>query len=160
MDSQQLDQILQQLKDIHFPNKISQWPPAPIYYIILGFIILTALAYIFYKKRQEKLRAKKFALNELKRIRTILRSESANYNYAIQSLSALLRQCALTAYPRQDVASLHGHDWLNFLDKVGRTNLFTTGIGKVLTTGPFQKDFTDFPEELIIISQKWIEKAL
>ena len=44
-------------------------------------------------------------------------------------MATLLQRAALTAYPREAVASLTGPAWLAFLDRTGRTTAFTTGPG-------------------------------
>ena len=58
------------------------------------------------------------------------------------SLATLVRRTALAAFPRQDVASLHGKDWLDFLDKSYGGTAFTTGPGRDLATAPYRQEQT------------------
>ena len=46
----------------------------------------------------------------------------------LRSLSQLLRRSALTFYTNEQVASLHGTAWLDFLDKTGKTKEFTQDL--------------------------------
>ncbi|MES0882116.1 DUF4381 domain-containing protein [Roseibium sp. SCP14] len=54
-------------------------------------------------------------------------------------LSNLIRRTALTAYPRSSVASLHGSDWLEFLDKTYGGKEFTNGAGQALASAPYRE---------------------
>ncbi len=158
MDNEKLAQALAQLKDIHLPNEISKYPPAPIYFILFFSAAFIFVSIFFYKRYQSKTKNKKYALKQLKEIKLLtLMGDDLN---AIQDLSILLRQVALTAFPRENIASLNGADWLEFLDSISSTTEFTNGSGQILATAPFQKQFDDFPEKLIKISERLIKKNL
>ena len=51
----------------------------------------------------------------------------------------LLRRTALSAYARQDVAALHGPDWLAFLDQAYGGTGFSNGPGKAVAEAPYKK---------------------
>ncbi|MBN8184696.1 DUF4381 domain-containing protein [Roseibium aggregatum] len=55
----------------------------------------------------------------------------------IAGIAALVRRTALVAYPRRDVAPLHGYDWLVFLDRTYGSTDFTSGVGQVLAHAPY-----------------------
>ena len=74
-----------------------------------------------------------------------------------------LKVTALQAYPRQDVASLSGENWLAFLDKQYAGTAFSEGIGRKLLAVAYlpqeqwqlsEKD----SEALIRMSRLWISK--
>jgi len=50
----------------------------------------------------------------------------------------ILRRTALAAYPRSDVAGLHGEEWLAFLDASYRGSQFRSGVGRVLATAAYR----------------------
>jgi uncharacterized protein DUF4381 len=52
-------------------------------------------------------------------------------------LAILLRRTALAAYPRKDVASLQGPDWLTFLDGSYQGSAFSGDAGKALVAAPY-----------------------
>lgn len=56
-----------------------------------------------------------------------------------QRLAELLRRTALSAYARQDVAALHGPDWLAFLDRAYGGTAFSNGPGKAVAEAPYKK---------------------
>lgn len=55
-----------------------------------------------------------------------------------EKLAELVRKTALTAYPRQEVASLYGEDWLEFLDASYKGSQFREGPGRFLASAPYQ----------------------
>lgn len=106
---------LSQLKDIHLPEAVSQWPPSLAWWLaslcsLLAIIIGFFLIYKVIIKGKFKRSAKKeFAALQ-------------NAQATIQELSFFLKRVALSCYPREQVASLHGLTWLNFLDSAANTN--------------------------------------
>ncbi len=56
------------------------------------------------------------------------------------SVAAVLRRCALVAYPRDEIAALSGADWLAFLDKTEGGTAFSAGPGQVLATAPYREE--------------------
>lgn len=148
------------LKDIHFPDAVSWWPPAPGYWLIL-LIILLFLA-IFFGLREYRLRyrIKRAALKELTRI-------TANFETALDNkklvteISALLRRAAISSYPRSDCASLTGNNWIQWLDSqfTPRSVNFSEGPGYLLTDFSYSKSqHADDIQQLIVISRQWLQQ--
>lgn len=54
-----------------------------------------------------------------------------------KAIAVILRRTALAAFPRAQVASLSGSDWLAFLDRSAGTDDFSRGAGKILATAPY-----------------------
>jgi hypothetical protein len=54
------------------------------------------------------------------------------------AVSEILRRAALVAYGRPRVASLHGAEWLAFLDRTGGG--FASGPGTALAVAPWRSD--------------------
>ncbi|NIZ63039.1 DUF4381 domain-containing protein [Sedimentitalea sp. CY04] len=69
-------------------------------------------------------------------------------------ISVLLRRTALAAYPRGQVASLHGDNWLRFLDAHFPGEGFSTGPGQVLATAPWRPVAAD--PALTALARDWI----
>ena len=106
---------LDQLRDIHLPDQIDQFPFAPGWWILLALLLIT-LAYFLYRlyQRQRALRLLKPAKKEIAELRS-LQQEQLNA-HSIAKLSALLKRVCLLYFPRKSVASLNGHNWLHFLN--------------------------------------------
>ncbi|MBL4826389.1 MAG: DUF4381 domain-containing protein [Spongiibacteraceae bacterium] len=146
---------LAQLRDIHLPNAISAWPPAPGWWI-LALIILTLLsgAIVFFYKRYQKNRYRRLALAALDQL-----NQNDNYPIFLQNLNALLKQTALAAKPTNNIASLSGKQWLEFLDKSSNTHDFSEGVGAVLLDGPYKPTPpTKNINQLQELSKRWIKR--
>ena len=118
---------LQNLNDIVVPPSAPWWPLAPGWYVAGGILVLLLLwrIYIFWEASRRN-RYRRVALKELSVIRT--ERDAA----ALRRLPALLKRTALSVWPREEVASLSGPAWHDFLDRTAQTKLFTGGAGQVL----------------------------
>jgi len=107
---------LDQLRDIHLPEPIDQFPYAPGWWILLA-IILMGVGYYLYRvyKYQRAIQLLKPAKAEIAELRT-LKDNQLNA-HSIAKLSALLKRICLIYFPRNLVASLNGKTWLEFLNK-------------------------------------------
>jgi hypothetical protein len=65
----------------------------------------------------------------------------------------------LSAFPRQEVASLTGDAWLEFLDRTGGTTSFSRGPGRVLGGGQYGVDALKESEipALLHAAGSWIQ---
>lgn len=154
------------LQDIHLPAAADIWPLAIGWWILLalivfivGWLVIKLLHRAKVKKQQAKILAK-FTVLE-KKLR-------ANPNNAIiAELNTLLRQLAITYYPRAEIASLTGADWLEFLDKSGNTHDFSRGAGRILIEAPYKKDNLKDKQienlninELLPLIRSWTKKIV
>jgi len=157
-------QVLQ-LQDIHLPEGASFWPLALGWWLLLAvlmilatWLVLTALK----KQRQRKYRAKIFAKFNI--LEKQLKSKPSNA--VIAEINTLLRQLAITYYPRAKIASLTGGDWLHFLDKSGDTQGFSRGAGRILIEAPYvaespTKQIENLNvKEFIPLVRAWVKKVV
>ena len=75
-------------------------------------------------------------------------------------LSRLIRRLALMRFPRQEIASLTGHDWLRFLDSSGGNGQFSRGPGRVLAQGPYMRTLPEPVDgrALTRLVRHWIQR--
>ncbi len=120
---------LDRLHDLIAPAPVPWWPPAPGWRWLLVFtgLLLLALAVKGFLRRQRN-RYRREALAELGRIERRL-CDSGERAAALLALAELLKRTALTAFPREQVARLHGKEWFAFLDGTGETPAFSAGLG-------------------------------
>ena len=151
---------LAQLKDIQLPDPVSFWPLAPGWWfltaVIIGIITFAIWKLIQQQRRQQY---RQTASQLLTQAKIVLTNDNDVKTY-LQTLAAILRRTALTAYSDQSVEPLQGDAWLKFLDskiqkKMGnKVNLsFITGPAKKIISLPYQ-DLTHQnidPDELTAI---------
>ncbi|WP_419419667.1 DUF4381 domain-containing protein [Legionella sp. D16C41] len=131
------DPVLAKLHDIHLPNPIGWWPLAPGWYILIGLIIiivslLITIAYRYYKygraKRQAYQLLAKYEQDYL---------QNSDTSTTCAKVSELLRRVALAYFPRQEVASLQGEAWINFLNNSSKDINFNA-VRQYLLEMPYQ----------------------
>ena len=147
------------LKDIHLPSPVSFWPPAPGWWI-LAVLLITSLFFggVWFFRRYKKRKPKTEALRILKDLQ-ILYQNSQDEVASLRNLSNLLRRTALTFYDNDEVASLQGSSWLEFLDKTGKTKECSQGAGKVLGNEVFQQKVNPDMNALFPLVKKWISSS-
>ena len=99
------------LEDIIEPEQISQLPIAVGWWLLLCLVVtvMTALTiFVFHSRRKNQ--AKRAFQKELSLIQT-------NDPQASVQIAQLLKQLALSYFPRQKVAGLHGSTWVAFLNQ-------------------------------------------
>jgi len=99
-----LKQPLDQLKDIHLPEPVHNYPIAFGWWLLLACLLISIIYFVIKWQRRRRLsKAKRLALSQLK-----------NATDADQIVT-LLKWAAFQYFPRQQIASLHGKQLLDFL---------------------------------------------
>jgi hypothetical protein len=114
------------------------WPPAPGVWLLLGIlaaIILVFGRYFFLKWKRNAYRRAGLVLLDLAR---------TGYD-----VSVVLKRVALAVFPREQVASLYGADWIAFLNRHCARSRFEA------IEGSMDAD-TEASPELIIRAGAWI----
>jgi cbb3-type cytochrome oxidase subunit 3 len=97
---------LADLQDIVVPAAPGWWPPAAGLWVLLIIFVLTIIA-IGYRVYQNRRR------NRYRQAGLLLLADAAT-EYEV---SVVLKRVALAAYPREQVASLYGAEWVSFLQQ-------------------------------------------
>ena len=145
---------LSQLRDIHLPEPVSWWPPAPGWWIMAFFTAAALVALLYFlRSRIRKKRYRKVALAMLSQLDT-----RKNGTIVLDEISAILRRVAIHSFGREKVAALAGDAWLAFLDKTGRTTNFSKGSGQVLGSDKYRPSVVTDIEQVQLIAKKWIRE--
>lgn len=143
------------LKDIHLPDAIGWWPPAPGWWILLIMIPLVIGLMVWLVRRITR----KSAAKEAKKLIIAIKGNSQWDNYQkLQALSELLRRTAISTHLRQECAGLTGQQWLAFLDKSVKGSPFSNGVGQLLADAPYQKGLPSDQAitELTLLCENWL----
>jgi len=146
--------VLTNLRDIHAPPPVSWWPPAPGWWLLL--VVGVAVLVLLWRWRRAR-PWRRHALRELQVLEQEFKTTGDAGNCVAQ-VSVLLRRVALSARAPAAAAGLTGDAWLKYLDELGRTQQFSTGIGRVLTTAPYARAETVDVPGLIILTRRWLKK--
>jgi hypothetical protein len=146
------------LRDIHLPEPVSWWPPAPGWWLLLiaGVIIIAGLL-VFSRIRNSRA-LKRTVVAELSTVR-----ERYDDNHdpveLVKSLSTLMRRASISFYPRSTAASLTGNDWLKYLDSRSQRKDFEQGSGRILASAPYlpaNSSIDTDPEDLLSLCENWL----
>jgi hypothetical protein len=155
---------LSQLADIHLPDAVSLWPPAPGWWLLAALVLL-ALLWVGRQLLRRLLVRRRLgaALQELDTVYATWQTHSgdaATRNQAgldlLYGCNAILKRVALVYFPLQEVSALSGQAWLRFLDQTDRSNAFTAGAGQVLGDGTYRPAFSADAAALHALCRRWI----
>ncbi|RDI57191.1 DUF4381 domain-containing protein [Microvirga subterranea] len=112
---------LANLRDIVLPESAPWWPLAPGAWIVLAGLLAALLVASIHAYRRHKANAyRREAVRELAALTDM------------RGVLPILKRAAITAYGREQVASLSGTAFLDFLDRTGGTTAFTAGPARLL----------------------------
>ena len=157
-----MNPALSQLHDIHLPARISWWPPAPGWWLLLAIALLAVgVLYAVYRLRNRN-HWRRFALMELIRLREQHASQQSTHRAVVSELSILLRRVAVSRFPRAEVAALNGDAWLAFLDRsLGENAAFQSDTGRLLTSIPYRPEMaidSSTMSALFALAERWLKK--
>jgi len=148
------------LRDIHLPEAVSWWPPAPGWWGLPALILLLAIIYLFVRAWRRRRRLRNSAIQELKYICDAFDRHHDSLRL-VRELSVLLRRIAISYFPRSDVAALTGDEWLRFLDKsadlADGDQGFLKGPGRILNSGPYQARLEVDAQSLMVLCRRWVD---
>jgi Domain of unknown function (DUF4381) len=123
---------LENLHDLVMPVPVPWWPPAPGWFIVSAVLVMV-LGWWLIRAIQQ------WQSNSYRREALVLLGKIDGSG---AELPILIKRVALSAYPRERVASLTGEQWLAFLDQTGHTDAFTTGAGRWLARVAYEPQLT------------------
>ncbi|MDZ7750273.1 MAG: DUF4381 domain-containing protein [Gammaproteobacteria bacterium] len=151
---------LAELRDIHLPDPVSWWPPAPGWWL-LALVVLVALGLASWALRRylKRRRRSRRVLAEVDALAAAYRRDG-DTQALCSGLSLVLKRAALAAWPRQRVAGLTGTAWLEFLDATGGAGAFAHGPGQALASAGYGGAAAVDGEALEALVRRWIKGAL
>ena len=128
---------LAQLRDLHLPEPVGLWPPAPGWYLLAGLLGLMLLAAAWSILRRRRSLGHR-ALAELGALEANSELVASPQTLAA-AVSELLRRVALQRFERDRVASLHGAAWREFLTqtKPGVASGFEPCVAQLIAVAPY-----------------------
>jgi len=104
------------LKDIHLPETISNWPPAYGWWlVVLISITLLGLACFYLIKSYRQSAYRRTALKLFEDINTDYHQHN-NAKLWLNDITHLLKRTCIIAYPKASFSDLSGNEWLEYLD--------------------------------------------
>lgn len=145
------------LKDIHLPDSVGWWPPAPGWWLLP---ILIALLAVIVRLVYRRLIRRTPAKSAQKLLTSLRQRRSDDPIQTVAQLSVLLRRAALSLDSRAQVASLRGDAWLEYLDSFLPDAPFREGVGRCLADlhyRPTAPDDIDI-DALFALCERWLSR--
>lgn len=122
-----LVELLDMLEPVPEPERVSMMPQTAGWLVLaLVGLVLGWLALRVFLKHHHANAYRRAALAEL---------DHSGDDPAL--IAPILRRTALAAYPRAEVAGLHGADWAAFLDRTAKGSSFSSETGLRLVSAPY-----------------------
>lgn len=166
---------LSELADIHLPDAVNFWPPAPGWWVLAALVLFALfllyrqqLARVFLRRRLgSALRELDKAYRKFQKLaatqqgKAPLRDEARNAAglQLLQTFNAVLKRVALVHFSDPELPRLNGRAWLRFLDAQMHSADFTVGVGQVLGDGIYRPVFNADVEALHALCRRWVEQC-
>ena len=158
-----MNQPALELRDIHLPEPISWWPPAPGWWILAAVILLLIIIAFIIRKIYQGRQLKRDIAAELESIKHRYADTQSKVELA-RSLSILLRRVSISCYPYHDVAGMTGDRWLHWLDQAqgnrkAHNTSFDSDTGRQLLSAPYLPDDAVIDvdaQALIELCESWL----
>lgn len=139
------------IQEVLPPEPVSWWPATPGW-LLLAIAVLAWLAGWGWRRWRRWLRDR-YRREALARLATPINDPAA----ALQATAIILKATALAAFPRRDVASLSGSDWLQWLESSGASfsNASRTLLAEHQYRPPARIDPTAI-ERLVAETRAWV----
>ena len=122
MTPDSVNEALDQLKGLHLPEQVSQWPLAAGWVIIaLCLIAIVIFSSRFIYSQLKKNRYRRQAIEKL----SVLFADYSRHNNdkeLLVQVNGLLKAVAIKRYSSQQCAGLSGSQWLSFLERTCGNN--------------------------------------
>lgn len=147
------------LRDIHLPHPVSWWPLAIGWWIVLvlSILVIGLCVWLYLRRQRRRLSACYMARVELAEVRKRYLQHD-DFRLLASDISILLRRLSISAYPREESASLTGERWLQHLDRPLPEKPFTSGAGRILIDAPYRREVRmDEIDPLFKLCETWID---
>lgn len=127
------------LRDIHLPDSVSWWPPAPGWWLLLVMLIVAGVLLWLWIKRPPKIRLNKAALAEINQLQARYPNQLSELQ-CLKELSSILRRIGISYLGRERHAGMIGHEWYRRLNELASEPLGSDEQIDWLVAVPYQAD--------------------
>lgn len=142
------------LRDIHLPESVPWWPPAPGWWLLVLLAILSAVL-VWWLRRPRRHLIRRVSLQELARIRRDYSAGMAD-RQVIGEVCRLLRRILISYQGRATTAGVTGDAWRMRLAELVPQSGFTDTQIELLTRARYRRDVECDIDSLLRACEDWI----
>lgn len=136
------------LPDIHLPDSVSWWPPAPGWWLLLALLIIAGVVLWLWGKRSPRPRLSKGAVAEINQLQARYPAQLSELQ-CLKELSSVLRRIGISYLGRERHAGITGHEWYRLLNDLASEPLFNDEQIDWLVAMPYRAD-CDLSEQQVV----------
>jgi len=144
------------LRDIHLPDAVSGWPPAPGWWLLLLLLIVLAILLPRLIRYLKQPKPNKLAMAEFSQIKKQFLQQQ-NHLQLARDISALFRRIGLTYYSREQVASLTGEEWQQQLNELNPQQPLADNLIDTISMAAYQPDPELDAQNLLNSCEQWLK---
>ena len=147
------------LHPLRDPTAIGWWPLAPGWWVLIAVLILLLLALaVFYYRRYRANAYRRQAAQQLEALHSHWLGCQDSTSY-LRGINALLKSVALRAFPRGDVASKSGEDWIAFLNQTNSSKNAKGNFTEDFASAAYRPQSQEVDCEALMLSARlWIKQ--
>jgi hypothetical protein len=145
---------LSQLKDIHLPHAISDWPIAFGWWTLLTIIIISIFAGLYFWRHYKVKNANKKAALSLLALKYSHFKSNQDSQAFLQHSNQILKRYCIKQYPA--AVSLSGLAWTDFLIRHSEKTFFNENLANAISQGLYQANCQYNADELYNACASWI----
>ncbi len=150
-EGRNLPQLMELMHDLARPEPVAWLPQTLGWWVVAGWLLaIAALTIVFAYTRWRRNRYRREAVSLLEAI-----GAGASAGSVGPEIATVLKRCALVAFPRHQVASLHGAAWADFLRSSCDHDPAVEQAAADLASAAYRRDVDG--EVLIAAARRWVE---
>ena len=146
---------LSQLKDIHLPDAITDWPIAFGWWALLVLTVLSLCAALYFWRYFKIKNANKKAALHLLELKYHQFKANSDSHAFLQHCNQILKRYCLKQYPA--AVSLSGLAWTNFLIRHSEKAFFNQELAHAMSEGLYKKSCQYDGDALYIACSNWLK---
>lgn len=148
-DGLNLPQLLDLMHGIVEPSAVSWLPQTEGWWVLVGWLLFVCvLGAVKWLARRRRNRYRRASLRSLAGIEVEAPGAAAE-------IAAILKRTALAAFPRNEVASLTGPDWAEFLSRTAAGDTRVTDSAPAIARAAYHGDIR--AAEIIEPAKRWVK---
>lgn len=121
---------LEKLRDIHLPEPVSWWPPAPGWWGLLALLLVIFFLAVRRKRHptRQRIKPNRYRQEALQAIEHCFYQPSPDSQKLVLQVITILRRCALTVGYGKEITSQSAGPLMRLLDKHSNSPIFDTAL--------------------------------